>query len=612
MKEIRHEVDGEPVVINVVEHEDDLEGFRDFIRGNLRFLGLDSETTGLDIYSDKFRCRLVQFGTPTESWVVPVDPLECPPKFEEDVRIALRGVQGFVLHNAAYDLQVFERCFGIPMEELWPKVTDTKILAHLVDPRMFKEGGAGHSLEEATRHYIDADIADNVKTLMADLAKAHKTTKANVWKKVPLDDPHYLLYSGMDPILAARLMRKLIPLVPSTAADLVPYEHKLAMICSMMERTGFLLDTEYTTSLAARLKYDESRYNEIALNHGCEKVNSTEMVADVLESRGVVIKGRTPGGARQVNDDLLSSLAEQGDEFAHAVIEAKKAGKWRKTWVQKFLDTRDSNDRVHPGINPLQARTGRMSITNPPTQTLPAEGWAIRRCFIADEGHLITSVDYATQELRVLAYLSGDQTMIEAFRRGADLHQMTADAAGVDRKVGKMANFLQVYGGGPGKLAEDAKISFPVAKRVVEAFAETYPGVAALSQRLQIEASESGGVVTPKGRWLPVDPTRGYAALNYVIQSTSRDVTGEAVVRLHDAGWTPYIRLPIHDEVLASLPADRADRGAEIIGQIMREQMGPVDICTDPTVGGRSWGSLYVKDEELPTITDPYLLPRAA
>lgn len=613
MKEIRHEVDGETVTINVVEHEDDLEGFRDFIRANLRFLGLDSETTGLDIYSDKFRCRLVQFGNPWESWVIPV---EHGGQFVGATVEALEAVSQFVLQNASYDLQVFDRCFGVPMESMWPKVHDTKIYAHLVDPRALREGGTGHSLQELTRAYVDEYVADNVKTLMADLAKQHKTTKDNVWKKVPIDDPHYLLYSGMDPILAARLLRKLIPLIPSTAEHLIPYEHSLAMVCSYMERTGFLLDTAYAEELASKLRYEESIQNELALSFGCDNLNSTEAVADVIEQNGFQIKGRTPSGKRQVNEQVLAEVAASTDvnasKFAAAIIAGKKAGKWRKTWVQKFLDTADSNNRCHASINPLQARTGRMSITGIPAQTLPAGDWMVRRCFLADEGHLISSVDYKTQELRVLAYLSQDPTMIEAFRQDKDLHQMTADAAGVERKVGKMANFLQVYGGGPGKLAEDAGIHFTVAKRVVEAFAATYPGVAELSGKLQREASETGAVITPKGRRLPVDPTRGYAALNYVIQSTSRDVTGDALLRLHNAGWTPYLRLPIHDEILVSLPAEKAELGASRIASLMTEQMGPVEIGTDAEVGGRSWGSLYVKPDELDGITDPYLVRGAA
>jgi DNA polymerase-1 len=590
MIEHRSAVDGEEVVINVVETEDDLEGFRNFIRANLRYLGLDSETTGLDIYSDTFRCRLVQFGTPYEAWVVPV---EYGGPFVSTVVQALRGVEGFVLQNASYDLQVFDRCFGVKMEELWPKVTDTRILAHLVDPRGQEEGGIGHGLEQLVRHYVDEDVANNVKTLMADLAKAHKTTKANVWKKVELTDPHYQLYSGMDPILAARLLRKLIPLVPSASSDLVPYEHDLAKVCSMMERTGFLLDVEYSEKLSERLKFEQSRWEEEAQKFGCDNVNSTENLADALEKRGIKVLGRTPTGKRQVNEEFLSHLVEEGDQLAYAVIEAKRSRKWRNTWVDTFLKARDSKGRCHASINPLRARTARMSITGIPAQTLPASDSLIRRCFVADDGHLIASVDYQAQELRVLAALSGDRKMIQAFTDDADLHQVTADAAGVDRKVGKMANFLKVYGGGAAKLASSAGISFPQAAEVIAGFDRAYPEVQKLSLKLQKEAAQNGYITTPVGRRLPVDEDKAYAGLNYLIQSTSRDITGRALLRLHHAGFTPNLRLPIHDEILASLPEAHARWGAAEIGRIMAEQMGPVLIGTDSEVGLRSWGSLY-------------------
>lgn len=600
MKVHEHVVAGDRVQINVVETEEDLQGFRDFIRGHLRFLGLDSETTGLDTYNDGFRCRVVQFGTPTEAWVVPV---EKGPRFAEDVRLALKGVDRFVLHNASYDLQVFEKTLGVPMEDMWPKVTDTKILAHLVNPVPVKEGGPGLKLEELTKVYIDPSVAENVKGLIPSLMKKYRASKATVWKKVVFEDEDYQLYSGMDPILAARLYQKLERLVPAVSKDLVPYEHKLAEVCSYMERTGFLLDVEYSKKLSMDMKFRESTSKETALNFGCENVNSTEQVADVLEARGVRIIGRTPSGKRQVNDDLLSRLADQGDEFAHAVIEGKKWGKWRTTWVDTFLKERDSKDLCHANINPLQARTARMSITGIPAQTLPSKDWMIRRCFLADEGHRIASVDYQAQELRVLAALSGDQTMIQAFLDGADLHLLTAQAAwpGTEitkelRGYAKTVNFGRVYGGGAKTVAEQTGLDLKTAKMVVDGFDKAYPGVKQFSAKLQREAAESGYVITPTGRRLPVDSGREYSALNYVIQSTSRDVTGKALIRLHEAGFTPYLRLAIHDEILASVPEPKAEWGSREIGRIMAEQMGPVFVCTEPEVGARSWGSLYGAD----------------
>lgn len=609
MIEHQSAVDGDNVVIKMVEHEEDLEGFRDFIEANLHVLGLDSETTGLDIYSDSFRCRLVQFGNHREAWVLPV---ELGGPYVEAVRWALKVVRKFVLQNASYDLQVFERCFGVPMEDLWPKVTDTRIVAHLVDPRGQDEGGIGHGLEQLTRHYVDADVANNIKTLMKDLAKANGTTTTNVWKKVKLEDPHYQLYSGMDPILASRLLSKLAPLAGHVDDGLLRYEHRLAEVCSYMERNGFLLDVKYSEDLSALLIERENQWAEVACKWGCESIGSTEQVAEVIEKvLGHKILGRTPSGKRQVNDALLAMLAERGEQFAVAIINSKKARKWRKTWVDTFLLKRDSEDRCHASINPLRARTARMSITGIPAQTLPAGDSMIRSCFLADEGHRIVSVDYQAQELRVLAALSGDETMIEAFRNDEDLHLMTARAAfgphiqkdDPERKYAKVVNFGRVYGGGAKTVASQTGLDIKTAYKVVAGFDRAYPRVQELSSKLQREASKTGYITTHRfedgvggGRRLPVDADRAYSALNYLIQSTSRDVTGRALLRLHDAGYTQYLRLPIHDEILASVPAEHADWGAQEIGRIMAEQMGPVLIGTDPEVGKRSWGSLYGAD----------------
>ena len=590
MRQFTHPAAGIPVTINVVESEHDLEGFRNFIRGNQRILGCDSETTGLDIFSDGFKCRLVQFGTARESWVIPV---ERGGAFVEDVKKALRWVSKLIFQNAAYDLQVFDRCFGLPMEELWPKIVDTKILAHLVDPRGKQEGGTGHSLEDLTRKYIDTELADSVKTLMKTLAADTKAKVGDIWKSVPLDHPDYLLYAGMDPILAARLCSKLEPLVPKVSRNLIVFEHQLAQVCAIMERTGFLLDVEYATMLSEKLHCDELDYVWKAGQMGCENVNSTEQVADVLESRGVTITGKTPTGRRKVDKVLLERLVDGGDEFAHAVVEAKKARKWRTTWVDGFLRQADSAGRCHASIQPLRARTARMSITGIPAQTLPASDNLVRNCFVAEHGHSICSVDYQAQELRVLAALSGDQTMQRAFKNGDDLHQITADASGVDRKIGKMTNFLTVYGGGARNLSQQANIPLDLARQVIAGFDKAYPKVKPYSKKLQQDAQMRGEITTPSGRVLPVDKERPYAALNYMVQSTARDVTCAGLIRLHKQGFTPYLRLPIHDEILVSIPEDKAQWGSKKIAEIMSSNFKGVFMETEAKVGDRSWGSLY-------------------
>ena len=186
--------------------------------------------------------------------------------------------------------------------------------------------------------------------------------------------------------------------------------------------------------------------------------------------------------------------------------------KQRAPWVQNFLNRRDSEDRCHPSTKTLAACTGRMSITGIPAQTLPSGDWTIRRCFIPDEGESIVSYDYQAQELRVLAALTGDKNMKEAFATGTDLHQMTADASGVERSVGKTVNFAYVYGSGPRNIAETCGITVEKAREVIRGFEHTYPGIKKLDDRLQAQAKANGCIDTVTGRVLHVDKDRAYAA----------------------------------------------------------------------------------------------------
>lgn len=188
--------------------------------------------------------------------------------------------------------------------------------------------------------------------------------------------------------------------------------------------------------------------------------------------------------------------------------------------------------------------------------------------------------------------------MMQAFAENADLHQITADASGVARSVGKTVNFAYVYGSGPANIAETCGISVPEARKVIKGFETAYPGVKEYSDRLQAEAKANGFITTPSGRRLYVDSDRAYAALNYMIQSTSRDITAAALLRLDASGFTPYIRLPIHDEILASVPEDKADWGAQKIAEIMATDFMGVHIGSDADVYGSSWGGGYIDGDE--------------
>ena len=588
-------VGGEPVKIYVVNREEDLDEFRRWI-SEQHTVAFDTETTGLNIYSSGTRIRTAQFGNRNVGWVVPV---ERGGNYHAAVVDALRsGFRRVLIHNASFDIGVADEYLGGGGSSLWPVVTDTRILSHLADPRGVQDGGVGHSLEGLTREHVDPGVAERVKGSMTQMAKSMRCKKDEVWEMVDFDNPIFQLYAGFDPILTYRIWEAL----PNHR--LLRYEMELARVCYEMERNGFLLDQQYTAELDQHLWEEQMLLEHKLMEWGglYFNVNSTDDIAEVLLELGYTIPEVTKLGKPKVDKDLLEKLAPEC-EFAETVIECKKAGKWRTTWVQNFLSGVDSAGRCHAHINTLQARTARMSITGIPAQTLPANDSLIRRCFVADPGQRILSVDYQAQELRVLAGLSKDRTMMQAFREGADLHQMTADAAfgaganKTQRAHAKTVNFGRVYGGGVATVAKQTGLDPQTARSVIQAFDQKYPGVKNLSNRLQREALHSGHVSTPSGRRLPVDREKPYAALNYLIQSTSRDVTGAALLRLDEAGWTPYMRLPIHDELVLSVPQENAEYAGREVAKIMATEVGGVELPCDYEVGKRSWGSLYGSEE---------------
>ncbi|WP_339016827.1 DNA polymerase [Corynebacterium hesseae] len=553
-------------------------------------LAVDTETTGLDIFSEDFRCRAIQFGHGLEAWVILVDEL---PVTLDTLKQALDDRELW-MQNASYDILVLQQCFGYTVD--WDKVTDTKILAHLIDSRSRKEGGVGHSLQDLTHEYIDKEVAEKIKGSMTEMAKDIGVKKSELFASIDCWNEKYLTYAGMDVVLTYALRNILIDKVPEPSRRLIRYEHDVARVCTGMERNGFLLDKDYALELKRKLEQEQELWEAVAYaRYGVESVNSTAEVAEVLLEEGVKLTETTPSGAWKVNKEILEPLAEQGNLLAHAVTEAKKAKKWRTSWVEKFLDQADASGYCHANIQPLAARTARMSITGIPAQTLPSSDWTIRRCFIPEPGYKIASCDYQAQELRMLAALSGDENMRKAFAEGADLHQITADASGVERSVGKTVNFAYVYGSGPGNIARTCGISVQKAREVIKGFERSYPRVKELSDRLQYEARRNGCIQTPTGRVLKVDPDKPYAALNYMIQSMSRDVTCRGLLRLEEAGLLEYMRLPIHDEIVLSVPSPSI---AEKAAELMALDYKNVHVGTDSDVYGPSWGSGYIKPDD--------------
>jgi len=618
VKIYKYQIAGDPVRVYVPETPVDLKAFETWLRVAEKRgpIALDTEASGLDVYSTGYRLRTVQFGDRNAGWVI---HWERGGAFREAALKALRSVPRFLLHNAPFDWAVIDRHASVSLESLAPRTTDTRILAALVDPRQPQEGGRGTALKPLSAWYLDPSAPDTQADLTA-VFRSHGLTKGEGFARIPLDDPTYNLYAGLDVILTARLepvLRRELERL-EVRPQLIQYEHEIARICAVMQRAGMLLDVPYTKALATRLAEEEERYAAVALAYGVENINAPRQVADALIKMGEDLRERTKTGGVKVDKAVLLRLADldrdwkrlgqrKPNPLADAIIRSKRAGKWRTAYAETFLEVLDADGRVHPFINSLQARTGRMSITRPALQTLPSSDQTIRRCLLAEPGHVMVSTDFQAIEMRVLAALADVKKMKDGFVNGGadfDIHMYTArlikgDAATVkDRKLFKGAGFGKVYGGGVRTLARQTGTTDEEMRRVIEAYDREYPEIRRASARWQRQARETGLVhVSITGRRLPLDRDRMYAIVNYACQSVARDCLGQSLIDLEAAGLLPYLRLPIHDEVVASVPEREAPEIAREIARCMTFDLRGVPIVADSDIGKRSWGSLYGADE---------------
>jgi DNA polymerase-1 len=611
-----YDIAGDPVTVKVPETHDDYEAFWSWFLAAVRRgpVALDTETTGLDIYAPGYRLRTVQFGDQRDAWVL---RYELGGMASLMARRALETSDArFQIHNAPFDWAVLDRHAATPIEDLAPRTIDTRLKAGLIDPRQPQEGGRGTGLKPLSAYYLDPSAPDTQGDLTA-VFRSLKLTKSTGWAGIPLDHPTYLLYAGLDVILTARLDVALDAELAKLEVRpaLVAYEHEIARICAIMQRTGMVLDVEYTRNLDAQLAHDAEHFEGLARRYGVSNVNAPAQLRAALWGMGECWDDATASGQLKVDKAVLHRFADLDQNsgqrlgartpnpLAEALIRSKRAGKWRSAYTQTFLDVADSDGRVHCFINSMQARTGRMSVTRPALQTLPSGDAMIRRCLLAEPGHVMVSTDFNAVELRVLAALGDVKRMKEAINSGEDLHSFTArlvfgpDFTPKHRKISKGIAFSKVYGGGAATTSRQTGAPIEDVRRAMAAYDRVYPEVRRLSNRWQREAYETGMVhVSVTGRRLPLDRDRTYAVVNYGVQSAARDCLGQSLINLEEAGLLPYMRLPIHDEVLCSVPEAEAAEYAKAVEDCMTFDLYGVPIEAEAEIGRRSWGSLYGAD----------------
>jgi DNA polymerase-1 len=604
----------------VPENPVDLLDFTDWIYDHAQrgtTIGVDTEGTGLDIFSQTHRLRMVQFGTPDEAWLIPVENHDA---LSNLAAWALRELDSVVLHNASFDALVFDRHLGVPVEDFMPRAWDTRILAHLFDSRKDYEGGTGHSLENLAAHYVDPGATDGQKDLQAEF-RSIKHTSASGWAAIDLNNAVYQKYAAADVVLVSRLLPRLRELCREADVPdaLIAYEHRVSRIGAVIERKGMRLDVEYTERLVRELKEEEEHFASVARRYGVTSVNAPKQVAEALVAMGEELTERTVSGQLAVGKEVLLPLADlttswerigarEPNPLADAVLRCKRAGKWSTSYAKAMLDSRDGHDRVHPSINTLGARTGRWSVSSPPLQQLPSSGWRIRRCVVAERGHQIGASDLRQVELRVLAALAGADKIVERVNRGEDLHTLTTRLVhGIGEEVSddeikndprrkrtKTISLGKAYAGGPTALAKQTGLPVQQVKKALEQYDRALPEIKKFAARMERTARAQGMTIrTPSGRLLRLDRDKTYAAVAYLCQSSARDVLGQALCDIEDAGLLHYVVGVVHDEVLVEAPDDAVKDVVARVGECMRMPFFGCAIDSDPEVYGTSWADGY-------------------
>src|SRR3954468_19195609 len=379
-------------------------------------------------------------------------------------------------------------------------------------------------------------------------------------------------------------------------------ELPLTAVLSAMEDAGVKIDTyrmgEITARLADRVEELEARAYELA---GEEFVlGSTQQVARILFEKLGLTPGRKGKTGYSTDTRVLRSIRSQ-HELVPVIEEWREYSKLLNTYLGPLPSLLGEDGRLHTTFNQTVAATGRLSTTNPNLQAIPIRtelGREIRSAFVAEPGWKLVSADYSQIELRILAHVSGEPKLREAFARGEDIHRATAaEVLGVDpaelttgqRSIAKMINFGIIYGISAFGLSENLEIPREEAQAYIDAYLARFPHVQDFIQRTIEQAREDGYTTSLLGRRRPVPELRASnratkslgerLAVNFVMQGSNADIIKVAMIAIHrrlrEEGRSTRLVLQIHDELLLEAPNKEVSAVKEIVRQ---EMVGAYDL----------------------------------
>lgn len=570
------------------------------------FLSLDTETTGTDPISAEIVGMSFSIKE-NEAFYVNI-----PSNKEEALNIVNEFKPLFenpeslkIGQNIKYDILILQN-YDVHVKG---KIFDTMVAHYVIQPELH------HNMDYLAEIYLNYQTV-HIDELIGAKGKNQKNMR-------DLDPLEVYEYACEDADITLQLKHKLEEELKKNNADDLFYQIEMPLIpvLANMESNGVLIDTKALKVLSGELTQKmvmiEKEIYELA---GTEfNIASPKQVGEVLFDKLKVVEKakKTKTGQYVTSEEVLENLRHK-----HPVIEKILDYRGIKKLLSTYIDNlpqliNPKTGRIHTSFNQTVTSTGRLSSSNPNLQNIPVrdeEGKEIRKAFIPDEGCSFFSADYSQIELRIMAHLSGDQNMIEAFNHGLDIHAATAakiykiPVEEVDsdmRRKAKTANFGIIYGISAFGLAERLTIDRKEAKELIDNYFVTFPQVKTYIEKSIADAREKGYVETMfhRKRFLPDINShnaivRGYAernAVNAPIQGSAADIIKVAMAKIYESFQAEHIRskmiLQVHDELNFSVYPEEKERVEQIV---IREMEGAVKMLV-PLRADCGWGENWLQ-----------------
>jgi DNA polymerase-1 len=580
--------------LHLIDSFDEAWEFTQWLEGR-EWVVVDTETTGL-IQGQDF-VRLVQVGGMDAGWAMRWD--RWSGLFEDVIvnRFHKRDKNPIVMHNSTFDYGMLDH-MGVRLDR--GNTHDTRVMCHILEPNY------STALKATSSRHVDFAAAG----AQVELEKYITGHGAYTWATIPFDVPQYWTYAALDTVLTAHLFNHHWPLI-QTYREAYDLENAVQFVLYDMERRGLHIDAPYAVAQLSRFRDYEARLAEWALSQWGVSIGSNQKIVAILQAEGFHFDKVTASGIFSLDKDVLEDIDHP---LANAVRRHRQVNKMASTYLRKFVDERDADDLIHPSINSLGARTGRMSISRPSLQNLPKKSdqnpfaESVRNCVTSRYGEdgTLLMCDFDQIEMRVLAHLSKDANLIDAFHTPEDFFVTLAREIYADptiikadkrRGVTKNVGYAQIYGAGAEKQARMAGVAVDQVRAVKARWDQLYPGVRKFQKEVESfawTARQATGVayaVAPlDGRRHPADEGKVYALVNYLIQGMAATMFKQSLLKLDVMLKGDYMVVPVHDEIVLDVPLDVVEDVARALRETMNDETTyRVPIGASVSIGER-WG----------------------